>query len=71
MDVNPKLSINWVKHIKNVVAHFLAKWAQVEPNKVWTANPPHPPTHTKQINSLNTHNLLPHKPTSLKRRDKK
>ncbi|CAJ2639734.1 unnamed protein product [Trifolium pratense] len=46
MEENPKISIQWVNRNKNTVAHVLANWAEVEPNKIWLDNlPPPPPPH--------------------------
>jgi hypothetical protein len=58
MDENPNLSISWVNRAKNVVAHYLAKWAEVEPNKTWTNNLPLPHIVALVINDME--NLPPH-----------
>jgi ribonuclease HI len=42
IDSNPQISIVWAKRSKNIVAHKLAEWASVEPNKTWSDRlPPH------------------------------
>ncbi|GAU39202.1 hypothetical protein TSUD_270460 [Trifolium subterraneum] len=42
IDANPQLSIQWVGRNRNTVAHVIAEWAEVEPNKTWVDNlPPH------------------------------
>jgi hypothetical protein len=42
MESNTQISVTWVKRSKNVVAHKLAGWASVEPNRRWTNSlPPH------------------------------
>jgi ribonuclease HI len=42
MDRNPQISIVWAKRSKNIVAHKLAEWASIEPNKTWSDGlPPH------------------------------
>jgi ribonuclease HI len=34
-DQNPRFKINWVRRSGNTVAHALANWARLEPNKYW------------------------------------
>ncbi|KAK2393328.1 Polynucleotidyl transferase, ribonuclease H superfamily protein [Trifolium repens] len=58
LDESPNLSICWANRNKNVVAHSLAKWAEVEPNKTWINNPP-PPPHIVTLISKDMENLPP------------
>ncbi|CAJ2675264.1 unnamed protein product [Trifolium pratense] len=37
---HPNVSVNWIGRVGNRVAHNLAKWALVEPNKNWLSNVP-------------------------------
>jgi ribonuclease HI len=36
------VSISWVRRTGNWAAHATAKWAEVEPNKIWSCNFPPP-----------------------------
>jgi ribonuclease HI len=49
MDNNPQISITWAKRSRNTVAHKIAEWAVVEPNKSWSDFlPPHIVTHIQK-----------------------
>jgi ribonuclease HI len=51
---NPNSSICWVSRAKNQAAHFLARWAEAEPNKEWVNSYPDciNPYIQKDINSM-------------------
>jgi ribonuclease HI len=49
MERHPQFSLVWANRSNNVVAHSLAEWAAVEPNKNWsTGLPPHIVQHIQK-----------------------
>jgi ribonuclease HI len=49
LDKYPNVSISWIRRSGNTVAHNLAKWAAIEPNKNWlTIVPPQIALHIQK-----------------------
>jgi ribonuclease HI len=47
-DRNESYSVNWVSRVGNQSAHALARWAEVEPDKVWSFGPSCIQTHIQK-----------------------